>query len=173
MEKSADKSNVYVFFSCEGRGGYPWHSVVWRGTRLQCPCDGPPRTKPWGPLQLLLQEIHNEEAGENEHMAGGFFKVPSSLNPHCEPFDPSALSSEHSIGDISKGSINIKENKEDENNNTKACEELESAADTSSTLGDKAKETAVSNAKGAVVEDEKCKSIRPKIILKANCRRKS
>ena len=167
----------------ESEAFFPWSYAIPNG------CDQLHKVSPLNPNCKTFQPIIAsnsldnelqadslfEEASENEHMAGRLFKVPSSLNPHCEPFDPSALLSEHSIGDISKGSANKKENKEDENNNTKACVELESAADTSSTLGkcDKAKETAVSNAKAVVVEDEMCKSIRPKIILKANCRRKS
>ena len=118
----------------------------------------------------LIEDISGNEDHE-VYTSGGLYKVPSlGLNPDCEPFDPSALSPEHSMGDPSKGSAKVKE--EDENNNRKEC--VESHADTSTLgKGDKDEETAVSIVKKVVVGDEMCKSIRPKIILKAHCHRRS
>jgi len=116
----------------------------------------------------LIEEICGKENNE-VYLSGGLYKVPS-LNPDCEPFDPSALSPERSMGDPSKGSA--KEKEEDENNNRNEC--VKSRAYTSTLgQGDKDEETAVSIMKEVVVEDEVCKSIRPKIILKAHCHRRS
>lgn len=122
-----------------------------------------------------LQAVDIEEVSGNENnevdMSGGLFKV-LSLNPDSEPFNPSALSPEHSIGVTSRGVSNIKEKETDENNNKKEC--VESHAETSTLRkGDKDEETAVSKVKEVVVEDVVCKSIRPKIILKAHCHRRS
>ena len=73
---------------------------------------------------------------------------------------------------FSKTITNIKEKETDENNNKKEC--VESHAETSTLRkGDKDEETAVSKVKEVVVEDVVCKSIRPKIILKAHCHRRS
>ena len=117
----------------------------------------------------LIEEFRGNENNE-VYISGGLYKVPS-LNPDCEPFDPSALSPEHSIGDPSKGSANIKEKEKDENNNRKEC--VESHADTYTLAKcDKDEEADVSIVKEVVVEDEVCKSIRPKIILKAHCHRR-
>merc|ERR1712096_463863 len=104
-------------------------------------------------------------------MSGGLYKVPSFLNPDCEPFDPSAIDA------TSKGFAIINEKEEDENNNNRE-ECVESHGDTYTRgKGDKDHKTEVktdtSTVKELLVEDQICKSIRPKIILKVHGNRRS
>ena len=117
----------------------------------------------------LSDEVSVNESNE-VNISGRLYKVPP-LNPDCKPFDPAALSLEQSIGDTSKSPTDIKEKEEDENNNKKVC--AGNHPDTSTNgKGDKDKENSVPVNK-VVVEDEVCKSVRPKIILKVHGHRRS
>ena len=50
-----------------GRRGYPAYPVVRSGEGLQRAGDGPARSLPGGPLQLLLPPVHDEDRAD----AGG------------------------------------------------------------------------------------------------------